>query len=398
MIQNRTIVTGPAFISLGLMGAFFAFWGTTLPAVRAFLDLSIEGAALLTACGQASHAAVCFLGGILSDLMRRDRVLMAGCFFLGSGVFLLGNLDTYSANMLLVLWMGIGSGLILSSSNALLVGLYPHKKGPIMNIHHGTFGIFSLVSPLVMGYLLSQQDRWPIGYDGLGIILIAVGVFFAFTTTASVPSQGLAKFLGDLRKVASNAGFGHLMLMGFLGVGTQFALMFLCVTFLTEAKHLGIFQASVILSLFFVGLFVGRFSCAWIALRILNARIILFLLVLQTISLFVAWRSEGWMSALALVASGLACSGIFPCLLALTGNLFFEVAGTALGLLASMNSLGGVCIVWISGMLSERSGIGFGFLAMVISSAAGLLLFLLRYGALAKEEKTFKQMPPRKAS
>jgi fucose permease len=391
MIQNRTIVTGPTFLSLGLMGAFFAFWGTSLPALRVFLDISIEKAALLTAFGQASHAVLCFLGGILSDLMRRDRVLMAGCFFLGSGVFLLGGLDSYFANVLLVLWMGIGSGLILSSSNALLVGLYPDKKGPIMNFHHGTFGIVSLVSPLVMGYLLSQQDRWQHGYEGLGIILFAVGLFFAFTKTTSVPSQGLRKFVGDLGKVAVNTGFGHLMLMGFLAVGTQFALMFLSVTFLTEAKHLRIFQASVILSLFFVGLFVGRFSCAWIALRVLNARIILFLLVLQTISLFVAWRSEGWTSALALVSSGLACSGIFPCLLALTGSLFFEVAGTALGLLASMNSLGGVCIVWISGMLSEGSGIGFGFLAMVISSAAGLLLFLSRYGALVREETGVKE-------
>lgn len=392
MIRNRAIVTGPAFISLGLMGAFFAFWGTSLPALRVFLDMGIEKAALLTACGQASHAVVCFLGGILSDLMRRDRVLMVGCFFLGSGVFLLGGLDTYLANVLLVLWMGVGSGLILSSSNALLVGLYPDKKGTIMNIHHGTFGVFSLVGPLIMGYLLSHQSGWPLGYDGLGIILIAAGVFFAFTTTASVPSQGLGKFFGDLGKVAANAGFGHLMLMGFLAVGTQFALMFLSVTFLTEAKHLGIFQASVILTLFFAGLFVGRFSCAWIAFRVLNTRIILLLLVLQSISLFVAWRSEGWVSALALVASGLACSGIFPCLLALTGSLFFEVAGTALGLLASMNSLGGVCILWISGMLSERGGIGFGFLAMVLSSAAGLLLFLARYRALVKEEQAFKPL------
>lgn len=395
MIRNHAVVTGPAFISLGLMGAFFACWGTTLPAMRAFLDLSIEKVAFLTACGQASHAVACFFGGILSDLMLRDKVLMVGCFVLGSGVFFLGGLDGYFAHVLLVLWMGIGSGLILSSSNALLVGLYPDRKGPIMNIHHGTFGIFSLVSPLIMGYLLSRPDRWPLGYDGLGILLAAVGIFFAFTATASVPSLGLGKFLGNLGKAAVHAGFGHLMLMGFLAVGTQFALMFLSVTFLTEAKHLGIFQASVVLSLFFVGLFVGRFSCAWIALRVLNTRIIVFLLVLQTISLFIAWRSEGWMSALALVASGLACSGIFPCLLALTGSLFFEVAGTALGLLASMNSLGGVCIVWISGMLSERRGIGFGFLTMVVSSAAGLLFFLLRYGALARQERAFRDMAVR---
>jgi fucose permease len=398
MIRNRTIVTGPAFISLGLMGAFFACWGTTLPAVRVFLDLNIEKAAQLTAWGQASHAVMCFLGGVLSDLVRRDRVLMAGCFFLGSGAFLLGGLDSYFANVMLVLWMGIGSGLILSSSNALLVGLYPDKKGPIMNIHHGTFGIFSLVSPLVMGYLLSQPNRWPLGYDGLGVILIAVGAFFAFTATESVPSLGLGRFFGDLGKVVSNAGFSHLMFMGFLAVGTQFALMFLSVAFLTETKRLEIFEASLILSLFFVGLFVGRFSCAWIAVRILNARIILLLLVLQTASLFVAWRSEGWTSAIALVASGLACSGIFPCLLALTGGLFSGVAGTALGLLASMNSLGGVCIVWISGMLSERGGIGFGFLAMVLSSAAGLVVFLLRYGSLVRDESAFKQAVGQKAS
>jgi fucose permease len=391
MIRNRAIVTGPAFISLGLMGAFFACWGTTLPAMRGFLDLSIERAAQLTAWGQASHAVTCFLGGVLSDLMRRDRVLMAGCFFLGSGVFFIGGLDSYFANVMLVLWMGIGSGLILSSSNALLVGLYPEKKGPVMNLHHGTFGIFSLVSPLVMGCLLSQQNRWPLGYDGLGVILMAVGVFFAFTATESVPSLGLARFFGDLGRVAGNAGFSHLMLMGFLAVGTQFALMFLSVTFLTEAKQLDIFQASLVLSFFFVGLFIGRFSCAWIAVRILNSRIILLLLVLQTLSLFVAWQSEGWTSALALVASGFACSGIFPCLLALTGSLFYGVAGTALGLLASMNSLGGVFIVWMSGMLSERDGIGFGFLAMVLSSAAGLVLFLLRYKALVRQERTFKK-------
>jgi fucose permease len=249
-----------------------------------------------------------------------------------------------------------------------------------------------------MGYLLSQQNRWQHGYDGLGIILLGVGLFFAFTGTAPVPSQGIRKFLGDSAKVALNGGFTHLMLMGFLAVGTQFALMFLSVTFLTEAKQLGIFQASVILSLFFVGLFVGRFTCAWIALRVLNTRIILVLIVMQTISLFIAWRSEGWMSALALVASGLACSGIFPCLLALTGSLFFGMAGTALGLLASMNSLGGVCIVWISGMLSERGGIGFGFLAMVLSSAAGLLLFMARYKTLVREERAFKETAGRSAA
>ncbi|MGD8228311.1 MAG: hypothetical protein PVI20_11060 [Desulfobacteraceae bacterium] len=54
MIQNRAVITGPAFISLGLMRVFHAFWGTTLPDLRALLDINVEKAALLTAYNQAS--------------------------------------------------------------------------------------------------------------------------------------------------------------------------------------------------------------------------------------------------------------------------------------------------------------------------------------------------------
>ncbi len=387
MIQSRRIITGPTFISLGLMGAYFACWGTTLPALRAFLQIDIERAAILTAYGQASHAVTCLLGGILSDLIRRDKVLMSGCLALGSGAILLGSFHSFSFNVGLVLWMGIGSGFILSSSNALLVGLYPDRKGPIMNFHHGVFGLGSFLSPLVMGKLLSYENRWPDGYDGLGVFLLLVSVFFLLTRVPSPPSQGVRRFSGDLGKVLANSRFTVLIMMGFLAVGTQFALMFLSVSFLVEVKGLTILQASVVLSSFFLCLLLGRLVSGSLALRMLNSHIIMVLLCFQVTSIFVVWKAWGWFSAAALTASGLACSAIFPCLLALTGTLFFEVAGTSLGILATMNSLGGMTIIWISGLLSQRVSLEFGFGAMAFASLAAGLLFAGSYRSLVREEK-----------
>ena len=387
MIQSRSLITGPTFISLGLMGAFFACWGTTLPALRDFLGLDIQKAAMLTAIGQASHAVTCLAGGILSDLFRRDRLLLSGCVFLGSGVTLIGSLPSFPANVLLVIWMGFGSGLILSSSNALLVGLYPDRKGPIMNFHHGVFGVGSFLSPLLMARLLAHDHRWPYGYDVLGIILFAVALFFLFTRVPAPGSHGLRRFYEDLRRLFLSFRFIHLLVMGFLAVGTQFALMFLSVTFLVEVKGLSISNASVVLSLFFACLLVGRLVCGWLSGRVINSKIILFLLCAQVASIFSVWKGSPGISAAGLVLAGLACSAIFPSLLALTGTLYSEVAGTSLGVLATMNSLGGMSIIGISGLLSQRLGLGLGYGVMACSSLAALVLFLFIYRDLANEEK-----------
>jgi fucose permease len=259
-----------------------------------------------------------------------------------------------------------------------------------MNFHHGVFGVGSFLSPLVMGKLLSHENGWPYGYDGLGVLLLVVSAFFLLTRVPSIPSQGVRRFPGDLRKLLADLRFIHLIMMGFLAVGTQFALMFLSVNFLVEVKGLTIFEASAVLSSFFLCLLLGRLASGSLALRVLNSHIIMLLLCFQVTSIFLAWKGGGWLSAAALTASGLACSAIFPCLLALTGTLFFEVAGTSLGILATMNSLGGMAIIWICGLLSQRISLEFGFGVMVFSSLAAVLLFAANYRKLVREEKRWR--------
>ncbi|MEJ2731437.1 MAG: MFS transporter [Deltaproteobacteria bacterium] len=386
MLKKRSVIAVPTFFSLGLMGSFHAFWGTTLPVLRTFLDINIEQATVLTAYNLAAQAVACMLGGLLSDLMRRDKILLIGCLLLGSGAFILGGPRSYVANIILVFWMGLGCGLMLSSSNALLVGLFPDRKGTILNIHHSVYGAVSLISPLVMAALLQAGTGWQRGYVGLGWVLMAVCNFFLFTTVPTVRNNDRTPFLKDARGLFSSGNFVPLLLIATFAVGAQIAVMFLAVTYLVEAKGLNIIEASTVLSAFFVCIFAGRIICSWMSFHMSSTRIVLILLFLQLAGLLVAWQASGWLSAIAVAISGLGCSGIFPSLLALTGTLFFNVAGTSLGVLASTVWIGGMFIVWMAGLLSQRVNVQWGFVAIVLASLAGVFVHSLKYRTFLRAE------------
>ena len=385
MLKKRSVIAVPTFISLGLMGSFHAFWGTTLPAVRTFLDLNIEEATVLTAYNLAAQAIACMLGGLLCDLIRRERILLLGCLLLGSGAFILGGVKSYGANIVLIFWMGLGCGLMLSSSNALLVGMFPDRKGSILNIHHSFYGAVSLISPLVMAYLLRSQT-WQRGYAGLGCLILAVSVFFLFTKAPTHFSKSRTSFFNDAGRLFTRGNFLSLLLIATFAVGAQIAVIFLSVTYLMEAKGLYIFEASTVLSAFFVCIFAGRIICSWLADHVATTRIILVLLLLQLTGLLIAWQTTGWISAAALAISGLGFSGIFPSLLALTETLFFKLAGTSLGVLAAMTWVGGMFIVRMAGLLSQRVSVQFGFVAIVLASLAGIIVHLLKYKTFLRAE------------
>ena len=379
MLRKRSVIAVPTFISLGLTGSFHAFWGTSLPVLREFLDLNIEQATVLTAYNLAAQAIACVLGGMLCDLIRRDKILLIGCVILGSGAFILGGPKSYVANIVLTFWMGLGCGLMLSSSNALVLGLFPDRKGSILNIHHSVYGAFSLLSPLVMAALIQTHTRWQHGYVGLGWVLMAVCIFFLFTRVTNGRPDKRTPFFKNAGRLFIGSNFISLLLLATFAVGAQVGVIFFSVTYLMEAKGLPIFEASIVLSAFFVCIFAGRLVCSWLAVYAATTRIILILLFLQFTSLFVAWQTSGWISAAALVVSGLGCSGIFPSLLALTGTLFYNVAGTSLGVLAALNWVGGMFIVWMAGLLSQRVSVQFGFAAIVLASLSAVVVHLLKY-------------------
>lgn len=385
MIQNRFIVTAANFIAVGCMGMSMGFLGPSLPALRESLKIDLESAGLFTSGIQFGYGLMGAGGGILSDLFPGERVLAAGCGFLGGSALLFGLWASFSLNLIFVVLMGIGCGLILGSSHAVLVGLHPRRKGSILNFHHIFAASGSLIGPLIIGFLLSRQERWQYGYESLGVFVLVLAAFLTFVRAPKGEIKNRVRF-GQIGLLARHRNFIFLVLVDFLSMGTQFSVIYLSVTFLKEAKGFSVVAASAVLSAFFIFMILGRLICGWSMVRTLNTRILLLLLLSLVVISFLGWRGEGWISAAGIMLTGLAISGIFPSLVALTGEIFQDLAGTAMGFMVMMSGFGGMFFCWLTAVISQKADAGFGFVVPLIAAIMALAIFSVQYRSLRAGE------------
>jgi fucose permease len=385
LIQNRFIITAANFVAVGCMGMSMGFLGPSLPALREGLKIDLASAGLFTSGIQFGYGLMGTVGGILADLFPGERVLAAGCGFLGGSALLFGLCTSFSLNLLFVVLMGIGCGLILGSSHAVLVGLHPRRKGSILNFHHIFAAAGSLIGPLIIGFLLSRQEKWQYGYESLGIFVLALSIFLTFVRAPKGEIKNRVRFR-QIGRLARHRNFIFLVFVDFLSMGTQFSVVYLSVTFLKEAKGFSVVAASAILSAFFIFMILGRLICGWAMGRTLNTRILLVLLLASVAICLLGWRGEGWVSAAGIMLTGLAISGVFPSVVALTGEIFRDLAGTAMGFMVMMSGFGGMFFCWLTAMVSQKADAGFGFIVPLAAAILALFLFLLQYRSLREGE------------
>jgi MFS family permease len=56
--------------------------------------------------------------------------------------------------------IGAGTGMIVSTSSALVMELFPRKEGMMMNVHHFFYALGAIAGPLAMGAVLAKGGQW----------------------------------------------------------------------------------------------------------------------------------------------------------------------------------------------------------------------------------------------
>ncbi|KPJ89353.1 MAG: hypothetical protein AMS17_02275 [Spirochaetes bacterium DG_61] len=386
MIKNKVFVAVITFISLGLLGLTFAFVGASLPSMRGFFQINLRQAGLISAILQLGFAITCFLGGIISDFVRKDRLLSIGTLMLGVGTLLLGRWDRFGLNCYILGVMGIGCGFLFISSNTLVVDLFPDRRGTYLNIHHFFFAIGSLIGPLIIGYLLSKELRWQTAYRYQGVSSLVIALFFLLTEVHE-EKQNMPKKAREIWRMLSGKNFFPLMMLGFFAIGIQFTIMYLLVIYLEDVRGLSVSYASILLSIFFILLAIGRLLCSALVLRISQRKLIFFLLLSLSTLLWVGWLIPSQSSGAVLALTGLACSGLMPVLLSMTSMILdSRYMGTALGFLAMCGGLGGMTITFLTTVLSQRVGLRLGFGLVSAVAFLTLLYYFVIQRRYRKEE------------
>lgn len=393
MGRKKAILTAGAFLSLAINGLVLTALGASLPLVQELLDIDLRQSGFLMAVLQTGFTLFSLVAGVLSDRYQRERILALGCCLLGAGSFFFCSSLSYQQNLVMAALIGCGIGTILSSSNTLLVSLYPQKKGSILNIHHIFFGLGSLAGPLLIGALVATNMHWKLGFSGLGVFLGGLGLYFIMVKS-SPPEIEERKEIGEslfkqIQGLLKDQHFWILLGVNALSMGVQVTIMLLGVTFLIEAKEVSLSASGLALSVFSICIMVGRFICSRLTERFHYATIILTLLWFQGFILVLVWLLPGSSSAVLMAFSGLAFSGIYPTSLALSGTLFPKVTGSALGVLSTGGGLGTVLLCWLTGYVADLTHMNTGFIVMGLASVIAILLFQFYYLAMREKESIF---------
>ncbi len=350
------------FVSMSFIGMSRTFLGTSLPAIRSSLELTILQAGTLTALLQLGFSAAVFIGGPISDIFKKRSILMLGCLFMGTNLFLFGFSEWLWLNLIGIIFIGVGGGLIESSSNPLVIQLFPGRETTVMQLHHFFFAIGSLAGPLIMGAVLAKSIPWQWAYIGFGFFVLTIFVFFFLQKTISTPKKDGF----DLRligRLMTEKAFLTLFFITFFSSGVQNGICFWMVTFLRETRGFPIALASSSLFFFFACLAAGRLFSSYLLTRFHETSYILGLFSLLFFSLMLSIFVVGKWAIPFFALSGLALSGVFPGLLGMTGKIYSEIPGAAMGILATGAGLGSVIIPWLMSLISQVTNLKIGFLS-----------------------------------
>ena len=385
--KNPVPLTLAAFSSLGMVGLYHTILGTALPAIRFSLQLEISQAGYLGSSAWLGFAIAIFAGGALSDIIRSQRVLMAACWMIGLSALLFGLWRTFLLNCLFIGMVGAGTGIIVSSSSALVLELFPGKEGRIINFHHSFYALGAIVGPLLMANVLAKNVDWQWVYQGGGLFMLFIGGFFAVLS----PHDPVKRKPWDSRSfllLFREKTMILLILIIFLSVGSQNGIYFWLVSFLKEVRSFPIFWAGLGLSLFSIGIGIGRLLSGWVVSKIGMTTVLSILLLFLMGSLFflltITTGPWIWMSCF---MAGVGCSGLFPGLLTLGGIHFPHLSGTAIGILGTAAGIGSTFMPLSMSWVSQASTLKRGFLLVFFSALLTFILLNLSFKRFRLIEK-----------
>ena len=327
--ERTPVLIFAAIVAIFVYGMIAAMLGTILPDLseRFHLSPSENGA---IAFAQALGLMIASLGvGPLLDTEGDKVGLILGLAIIALVLLLLPRSSGFSVIVFLLLLLGVGGGIVVTGANALVSGVSEAHRATALNLVNLFFGLGGLATPFISANLFKRN--WVrLCYTVATLTIITLAIQAAAPMPAPAGSSG---FL--LAHVGPILGRPVLFLIGlflFLYVTCEVGVWnwlprHLIAQGIPESRALNILSLG-----FALGLLVGRVGASQILIHVQAIEVTLASSIAMAITTFLMLRTNKPGAATALVfLAGVAMAPVFPTALAITGNLFPQMTGTAIG-------------------------------------------------------------------
>jgi MFS family permease len=368
MTGNTRLLTFSSYASMFFLGVGTAIIG----AASGNIGLLPQQTGLLVSAQNVGFILAVLVAGALADSARKPRLLAAGSLILAVSFFLFYLWRPYGWNLLIMFFIGAGIGTYEGVADAMLLDLHQKRQALFISINHFfvTFGCLAITL-----YLLFLQMDWRRSIVQSSAVVLVLAMVYAFSRAGGgrPATDTLRSRLSFLQTQAVLALF---LALATIGTGIELGLTALLTGFLMSLRGYDLVASKLGLILLLSGVAAGRVILGLLSAR---GRILGLLMALYAAAaVFSAILFFAGLSALptgiVLFILGMTVSALFPLLIALTGLIYRELAGTALGILKLGVPLGGVLIPFLLSLIARYSSFRLSLALFPALALAGCLL------------------------
>jgi fucose permease len=363
-----------AIVAIFVYGMTAAMLGTILPDLsdRFHLTPSQNGT---IAFAQALGLIIASLAvGPLLDNEGKKLGLILGLAFIAVALFALPRSSGFRSIMFLLFLLGVGGGIVVTGANALVSGVSDMHRATALNMVNLFFGLGGLATPFIAANLFARN--WVrLCYTVATLTVLTLAVQAA---TKMPPPNGAGGFV--LADAAPVLGRPLLFLLGlflFLYVSCEVGIWnwlprHLIAQGIPESRALNILSLG-----FALGLLIGRVGVSPILIHAPAIKVLLVAAIGMALTTLMMLRSNNPATAAIFVfLAGLSMAPVFPTTLAIVGDTFPRMTGTAIGFVITCGWVGLAVSSRIIGYIAGGDPQRLKKALLVIPASAVLMIFL----------------------
>ena len=325
-------------VAIFVYGMLSAMLGTILPDLSDRFSLSPRQNGTI-AFAQALGLIIASLGvGPLLDSEGKKLGLTIGLALIAIALVALPRSSGFRSILFLLFLLGVGGGIVVTGANALVSDVGEAHRATALNLVNLFFGLGGLATPFIAANLFGRN--WVRLCYTIATLTV---VSLAIEASTKMPQRtGAGGFVfADAAPVLGRPLLFLLGLFLFLYVSCEVGIWnwlprHLIAQGIPESRALNILSLG-----FALGLLLGRVGVSPILIRVPAITVLLFASVVMAISTFLMLRlSNPFTAAILVFLAGLSMAPVFPTTLAIVGDNFPRMTGTAIGFVITCGWMG----------------------------------------------------------
>lgn len=345
-----------SFISLGLPDSLL---GAAWPSIYPELGTPISYAGILSMIIAVGTVVSSLVSDRVTRLWEAGKVNAFSVLLTAVALFGFSVSGSFGELCLWAVPYGLGAGAVDAALNN-YVAL--HYKSRHMSWLHCMWGIGATLGPYAMGYALSHGMSWTGGYRMISIVQFGlVAVLFASLPLWKRHSKTANEKKSEplpLRKALGMPGAKAMMLCFFCYSAVEQTTGLWAASYLNGACGFSAEVSAGLAGLFFVGITIGRALSGFATMKFSDDRMIRLGLCIILAGIFLLFLPVKELSLAGLVAIGLGCAPVYPCIIHSTPDRFgAENSQAFVGIQMASAYVGTTLMPPLFGLIARNLGI-----------------------------------------